>query len=871
MNEPHEPTIRKFNPGTFQSDEEVIRQFVVRKRELGIVLDTLRGNVGPPSCQHVLLVGPRGRGKTVLLARAAAEIRTDEELSGQLLPVRFMEESHEIFDLGDFWLEALFYLALEVSNSHPRISRDLRTTHAAFARQGHGVEIEERARATVLETADRLGRRLVLMVENLQALCGDVDDDFGWKLRESLQTEPKVTLLATATSRFEGLDDAREPFFELFRIVCLERLDTEECQRLWQMASGEQRSKQQIKALEILTGGDPRLLVIVAEFSRHRSLRDLMEEMVSLIDDHTEYFRSHLDGFAKTERRVYLAVIDLWRPSYANEIAARARMDIRTVSALLGRLADRGVIAVEGGDRKRQYSATQRLYSIYYKLRRERDEAVVVRNLIHFMAVFYTDEELTEMSGKLRLEALQYPFIREGIEWAMAEQPDIRRLFLKMGSLEIKGFEENDIVKYHAEFVMELVNRGFAQAENRETEAAIATWDELLQCLENIDVPELQTVVAHVLTFKGVAQAQNGETEAAIATCNGVIQQFENNHTPELQTVVAKASVNKGLMQAQNGETEAAIATYDGVIQRFENNHIPELQTVVANALVNKGVAQAQNGETEAAIATYDEAIQRFENNHTPELQTVVADALVHKGFAQSEGGDTEAAIATCDEVIERFENNDAPGFRAAVANALISKGIVQAEGGDSEAAITACNNVIQRFENDDISEFQTTTARAFLVKGEVEAALRRTEDALHTCDELERKFASLTDRDAIPFAWYAGRIRTKVLVVREEHPAAMDAFHSVYAAFIPDNEMMLNIMIYLVIDLVVEGASERDLVEILVSDQEKSAKLEPLVVALRKRMGEKVRAPVEMMEVATSILQFIDMEIADASSVTTD
>lgn len=427
MNESPEPTIRKFNPGTFQSDEEVIRQFVVRKRELGIVLDTLRGNVGAPSCQHVLLVGPRGRGKTMLLARVAAEIRTDEELSGQLLPVRFMEESHEIFDLGDFWLEALFYLTREITDSHPRISRDLQTTHAALARQERGAEFEERVRATVLETADRLGRQLVLMVENLQAMCGDVDDDFGWKLRESLQTEPKVMLLATATSRFEGLDDTREPFFELFRIVCLERLDTEECQRLWQMASGEARSERQIKALEILTGGDPRLLVIVAEFSRHRSLHDLMEEMVSLIDEHTEYFRSHLDGFAKTERRVYLSVIDLWQPSYASEVAARARMDIRTVSSLLGRLADRGVVTVEGGGRKRQYSATQRLYSIYYKLRRERDEAVVVQNLIHFMAVFYTDEELTEMSGKLRLEALQYPFIRDGnAEWKRAKALIVR-------------------------------------------------------------------------------------------------------------------------------------------------------------------------------------------------------------------------------------------------------------------------------------------------------------------------------------------------------------------------------------------------------------------------------------------------------------
>ena len=38
----------------------------------------------------------------MLLARVAAEIRTDDELSARLLPVRFMEESQEISGIADF-------------------------------------------------------------------------------------------------------------------------------------------------------------------------------------------------------------------------------------------------------------------------------------------------------------------------------------------------------------------------------------------------------------------------------------------------------------------------------------------------------------------------------------------------------------------------------------------------------------------------------------------------------------------------------------------------------------------------------------------------------------------------------------------------
>ena len=249
----------------------------------------------------------------------------------------------------------------------------------------------------------------------------------------------------------------------------------------------------------------------------------------------------------------------------------------------------------------------------------------------------------------------------------------------------------------------------------------------------------------------------------------------------------------------------------------------------------------------------------------------MVAKALFSKGIAQAENDETEAAITTWDEVIRRFENIDTPEIQIMVANALLNKGIAQARNGETEAAITTCNEVIRRFENKGAPELQTTTARALVTKGLAETELRRTEDALHICDELEQKFGGLTDSDAVPLIWYAGWIRTKALVVRGDLSAAMDAFHFVCAAFVPDNERMLRMMIVLVPHLIAGGVPEHDLVEMLYSDQEKSAKLEPLVVALRKRMGEKVRAPVEVMEVAASILKFIDTEITDASSVTTD
>ena len=499
MNSSPERQIRKFNPGTFQSDEEVIAQFVVRNRELGIVLEVLRGNIDSPSCQHILVVAPRGRGKSMLLARVAAELRADAALSETLLPVRFMEESQEVFNLADFWLETLFHLARECAASHPELTRELRATHADLSGRWRERMLADHARAAVLDAADRLGRKLVLMVENLQSLTGDVEEGFGWKLRGELQMEPRIMLLATATSRFDRLDDVNEPYFELFRILNLEPLATDDCRRLWEQVSGDQVSTREMRPLEILTGGSPRLLVIVAEFARHRSLRQLMEELVTLVDEHTEYFRGHLEALAKTERRVYLAVIDLWQPSAAGEIAARSRLDVRTVSTMLGRLADRGAVIAEGTGRKRRYAAAERLYSIYYKLRRERDEAAVVQNLIRFMAAIYSKAELAGITSGLRLEMAESPVIHEGVLRAIAESPHIGNVLSDLWSPGIERpqleaaarFGEGDAPEIQERAAMASIGKGLALARIGDYAAAIAAFDEVTARFGGGDVPEM--------------------------------------------------------------------------------------------------------------------------------------------------------------------------------------------------------------------------------------------------------------------------------------------------------------------------------------------------------------------------------------------
>ena len=798
MNDALDRPIRKFNPGTFQSDDEVVRQFVVRQGELDLVLEVMRGNTDSPSCQHVLVVGPRGRGKTMLLARVGAELRTDDALSERLFPVRFMEESQEIANLADFWIEALFHLAHANATGSPEFSRELLATHADLTARWRDTNIEECARAAFLEAADRLDRRVVLMVENLQALCSDVGDDFGWQLRETLQSEPRLMLLATATSRFKGLDDAKRPFFELFRIVELEPLSTEACRRLWNMVSGDEQTSREIKPLRILTGGSPRLLVIVATFARHRSLRQLLEELVTLVDDHTEYFRSHLEVLAKTERRVYLAVIDLWQSSSAQEIATRARMDIRIVSALIARLVDRGAVVAEGAGRKRRYAAAERLYSIYYKLRRERDEAGLVRNLIQFMTVFYRSDELTEMVGTWRAEAAQSPPIREGLERALAAG----------------------------------------------------------------DTPGLRLEYAKALFDKGVMHHAPGEHEAELVAYDDLVARLGSIGTPELQVQVALALLNKGVTHSQRGEAEAALAAYDDLVARFGSRNPTVLQVAVAQALFNKGVTHDQRGEADAALAAYSDLVARFAASDTPELQVPVSGALLSKGVMHHERGEAEAALAAYDDLLAHFGASDNLELQVPVAKALFNKGIAHGQRGDLKAELVAYDDLVTHFGASNVPELQVQVAKALLNKGAQQIENGRAEEALRTSDELDRRFTAVTDNEPSVLAflrWQAKWMRTLALLVLDAHPAALNVFQAVCAMFVVGNEEMLREMLARVPILIAAGASERDLVEILSADSKTADALAPLVVALWRLAGEPVRAPAEVLEVAADICKNIE------------
>ena len=740
-------TARKYNPG-FLSMDELVATFCVRTAEYESLIEALRECSGSANT-HQIVIGPRGSGKTSLLLRVAAEVLRDADLSARFFPIVFAEESYEVSTAGEFWLECVSRLAGQAPHREGGVDLDrtfeeLRTVHDDRT-------LEDRCLGVLQDFADREEKRLVLIVENLNMMFRDMgDDDAGWRLRKALQTEARIVLLASATSSFDQMNDPKEALFELFRVIRLHPLDTEGCATLWQTVSGQARAPQTIQALRILTGGSPRLLTIVARFGANLSFRELMADLLDLVDDHTEYFKSHLDALPAQERKVYVALADLWKPATAREIADRARLGTSKCSAQLARLVDRGAVEVSGGSARRKlYYLTERLYNIYYLMRRAHGPAPLIDALIRFMESYYSTDELREFGARMAREALGFDGGALAI-YRMAFERLVGLPSLEAHREELLSLASPALAYAPSEFsavspapsaARDLLGKALALAESGRLEDAVAAWDEVDRRFGASDAPADREQVSLALVNKGTALGGLERADEALAVLDDVVRRFGADNGEGHPLAVATALASKGGMLGNLDRHTEALAAWEEVARRFRGSPTPELQTLVTKALVGMAVALSILNRPREALEACNEMLERFSKSGSPGLHGEVAVAMVVRGHALIALNRVDEAISAWGAVVERFGTSDSLRIVKQVASALANIGTALFQSGRLEEALTAFDGVVQSYKASDAPFLREVVARSFANRGNVLAALKREAEALSSWEEAIRGF----------------------------------------------------------------------------------------------------------------------------------
>jgi tetratricopeptide (TPR) repeat protein len=739
--------ISRFSPN--RTDPAVLEQIFVQRRDLlDQSVSVMRESALTDNKYHLLFVGPRGCGKTHLLALIVHRLQQQTDLADRLR-IAWLNEDETSISFLDLLLRIYRALSDRYPQEFPR--EDLQKLY------GHD---RQQAQDSLSQNLiSRIGNRTVLvLVENLDALFNqlDVSDQRTW--RAFVQNYPVFATAATAQSLFAGVSDREQPFFGFFDTRHLRPLTVEEATELLQRIArlhsdsslteflSSPRGRARVHAIHHLSGGNHRLYIVLSDFLTQETLDALVRPLEEMVDERlTPYYQERLRWLSPLQRKIVEFLCFRPNPAAVKVIADRLFADHGSITSQLKKLREMGYVTSNPSGRESRYELAEPLMRLSMQVKDTRDHQPL-ELIVDFLRVWYDREDLEQRLARIAPAAPDREYPTAALAKLQSGEPDLRRQLLRQGvenldlrhcdpaqiadlrALAEETGEPGDWLKYAAAccnregwleaieafdkaarlpgasaawVAAALVARGLALSGAGRTEEAVANYT---RAIELPGAPAEQT--GRALVNRGVALSEAGRAEEAIADFTRAIE-LPGAAVEE----IAQALVSRGIAFGKAGRTEEAVANYTRAI---ELPGAPAEQT--SRALVNRGVALGEAGRAEEAIADFTRAIELpgAEAEH-------VAWALVNRGFAYRQAGRAEDGIVNYTRAIEL------PGAAAEqIAQALVSRGIALGQAGRIEAAIADFTRAIElpgaRAEN---------VARALAIRGVALGETGRIEGAI--------------------------------------------------------------------------------------------------------------------------------------------
>ena len=373
---------------------------VARAHLLDNAVESLRGSVARKSKNHLLFIGPRGIGKTHLLSCIEDAVHSDNALDASVVVVRFPEESNQTLSFADF-LIGMCRILKEVLEDEPLWAELFATVQT----EEDDASVVDTLVPAIREENRRRGRTLLVMLENLgEILTRQIRDRNGVAaLRKFFMAENGCLLVATAPLHFDGITDVGQPFYDFFDIQILESLSFEETVDVirlnfeWEEHSDTlgnlEEMRPRLQALYQMTGGNPRLTMMLYELIAHESVDNVQNQFHLLLDRISPFYQGRLNDLPPGQRALLECLAGMRdQEKTPAAIAKRMRMSQQETSSLLKRLTDARYLRAARHPRDRRsrlYTIREGFFDIWLAMNLSRHVRRRMPFLVEFFSIFY--------------------------------------------------------------------------------------------------------------------------------------------------------------------------------------------------------------------------------------------------------------------------------------------------------------------------------------------------------------------------------------------------------------------------------------------------------------------------------------------------
>jgi len=507
--------LHQFSPQrTAPEDLEAI--MVARESLLETIMSKVKNSASSKNRFHQLFIGPRGIGKTHLLALTNHRVQQDDILRDRIR-VAWLNED----ETSSRFLHLMIRIFRSLSVRYPE------EFPAADVQSVMGLDPDEALHRLSTMLVKRTGDHVILLlIENLDAHFAKFSVGEQRRWRGFMQDHPIFTTVATAQRLFDGIRNQDETFFGFFDTQHLQPLTLDQTSAMLEKIAALRGNSKLLKALQtskgrsrlrvvyFLAGGNPRLYVLLSELITEDSLDDVVDTFEAMVDQQlTSYYQERLRWLAPLQQDI-VQVLCRHRVAVSVKLIAEELFTTnQSISGQLRELKSFGYVQFTKVGRETHYELAEPLMRLVMQVKETASHQPLLL-LVEFLQAWFDQDELRNKldvhfgptAGRMYLEAALQTCEKFAASWpelliaeeAASDLDELTQIIMSPDS----GVDRRALA---------FIRRGLESSEHGDLESAICDFTSL------IELPGARIDwVAAILFLRGLVFTIEKQPESAV-------------------------------------------------------------------------------------------------------------------------------------------------------------------------------------------------------------------------------------------------------------------------------------------------------------------------------------------------------------------